>query len=84
MFCAAPGRTTKIFAASCCFFENSHQTILLCSLLLMRNSVKQLGECMEARGVTEALLKEIYQQVGIIRVYQAKCGFVCNSYEIIQ
>ena len=61
-----------------------HQTMLLCSLPLLRNSVKQLGECMEARGVTEALLKEIYQQIGIIRVYQAKCGFVCNSYEIIQ
>ena len=50
----------------------------------MRNSVKQLGECMEARGVTEALLKEIYQQVGFIRGYQVKCGFVCNSYEIIK
>ena len=56
-----------------------HQTMLLCSLPLLRNSVKQLGECMEARGVTEALLKEIRQQVGIVRVIQAKCGFVCNS-----
>ena len=27
-----------------------HQTMLLCSLPLLRNSVKQLGECMEARG----------------------------------
>ena len=33
----------------------------------MRNSVKQLEECMEAGGVTEALIKEICLQVSIVK-----------------